>query len=221
MPRLSRQLPKSSVWWDTATSWEFMKFSFLERFHVISDTVYLVLICKHIRECKPDRSAHSTRIAFAFGCRKGMHRLHHRTTKQAYIMYICVYNTYFKILSSCILGGLWSRDALPSSFKIHSLPHQSTKGDPQPWVSHWEFEGVRFWESPRSAMAFSTSAVSQNDLFLKIEIVLRCFVKSMIFIMSTQKVLKYNDLPCKTWFHKLQLLGSTKPQAWGSFTRPW
>ena len=67
-----------------------MKFSFLERFHVISDTVYLVLICKHIRECKPDRSAHSTRVAFAFGCRKGMHRLHHRTTKQAYILYMYI-----------------------------------------------------------------------------------------------------------------------------------
>lgn len=38
-------------------------------------------------------------------------------------------------------------------------------------------------------MAFSMSAVSEKDLFLKIEIVLRCFSKSMIF------VLMYQDIP--------------------------
>ena len=41
-------------------------------------------------------------------------------------------------------------------------------------------------------MAFSMSAVSEKDLFLKMEIVFRCFSKSMIFVVV------YHDVPCKT-----------------------
>lgn len=111
MPRLSRQLPKSSVW-------HCNQLKILSQFHAWSgfmSAIYLVLICRQL--CKHWTATRSKSWI---------------ESKQVVYIYIYILCLYLAYISPPAVFGVWSRDVLPSSFKIYSLPHQSTKCDPNP-----------------------------------------------------------------------------------------